>query len=159
MGTNIYLVRQITKEDIRDLKKVFNESIDNLETSRDGYKVLEPITEALNKLKKEIHICKRSSGWQLLFQSNKDLYDCTWKSMTDYIRKVLNDGTYIMIDEYGELYSLADLKEDLEQSKDGWTGKTYDEHCRKNGQSSYYCTCGDHEYISDNLRWTDDDFC
>ena len=157
MGTNIYLVRQITKKEIKETQTLFNSVLHNLETSRDTSKILEPLQEHLEKLKEEIHICKRSYGWQLLFQSHKELYDCTWKSMINYIKKVLNNGTYIMVDEYGELYSLDDLKKDLESFKDGYTGKTYDEECRKNGEYNHI-NCADYEYISDGLRWTDSDF-
>lgn len=157
MGTNIYLVKQINKEDIEKAKKIFNAALYDLQTSRDVSKVIQPVEEFLDSLKEEVHICKRSWGWQLLFQSHKELYDCTWKSMTDYIRKVLDDGTYIMVDEYGELYSLQDLKEDLEHFKDGYTGKTYDEHLRQKGERTYH-NVADYEYISDNLRWTDSDF-
>lgn len=78
--------------------------------------------------------------------------------MTDYIRKVLEDGTYIMVDEYGDLYSLQDLKDDLKHFSKGWTGKPYDQHLRDIGER-VYSGCEDHEYISDNLRWTDDWFC
>ena len=157
MGTNIYLVKQITKEDIEEIKKVFNNCINDLETSRDINKVTVPVEEALEKLKNEIHICKRSAGWQLLFESHKELYECTWKSMTDYIRKVLNDDTYIMVDEYGKLYSLNDLKEDLEAFKNGWTHESYKKHLIEKRERVYPGTS--HEYISDNLRWTDDWFC
>jgi len=157
MGTNIYLVKKIKREDVQQLRKTFNTTLQDLQTTRDTWKVLEPLEEALNKLKEEIHICKRSCGWQLLFQSHKELYDTTWESMTNYIKKVLDDGTYIMIDEYGEPYSLQDLKEDLEGFSKGWTGKTYDQYLRDKGER-VYCNCEDHEYISDNLRWTDDWF-
>ena len=41
MGTNIYLVRQITKKEIKETQTLFNSVLHNLETSRDTWKILE----------------------------------------------------------------------------------------------------------------------
>lgn len=139
MGTNIYLVKQIKDEDVQHLRSVFEEAITDLKTSRDAWKVRQPLEEELERLTHEIHICKVSYGYQVLFQSHTDLYDCTWKSMTRYIRERLKSGEYIMRDEYGAPYSLKELKQDVEFHKEGKAGTGLD-------------------YVSDELRWIDNEF-
>lgn len=155
MGTNIYLVKQITKKQINSLKTTFNTVLQELQYSSDIDATLEILQEELNKLRDRVHICKRSAGWQLLFQSHKDLYDCTWDSMYHYIKKVLDEGTYIMVDEYGALYSLQDLKEDLKRFSKGHTGESYSKYLKSQGKQYSYEAF---EYISDGLRWADKEF-
>ena len=149
---NIYLVKRITPDVIEETKRIFNETLEGLETTRDINDILNPVLEYLDTLRNEIHICKRSMGWQLLFQHNEGLYEDNWISMTNYIKKVLDEGTYIMVDECNRPYTLKDLKEDLLSHKDGYTGATYKQYKREHGDYDY--TCEDFEYISDNMRWS-----
>lgn len=124
-------------------------SIDDLEG------VISFLQEECDEHEKEIHICKISYGWQLLFQANENLYDCTWESMTDYIRQAIHSGEWEMIDEYGDAYSLDDLNEDLEKHKDGFDHDSYVERMRKIGNYPYDERI---DFISDGLRWSHYDF-
>lgn len=157
MGTNIYLVKEIKDKDIKEIKDGVDKALSKVHTSRDISELKWDIQELLDGLKEEIHICKRSVGWQLLFAANRELYPCTWKGVTEYIRHVTESGEYKLIDEYGDPYSLKELKEDLDAFKDGHTGISWDEYCRKNGEISHYTA--NFEFISDGLRWTDREFC
>lgn len=60
-----------------------------------------------------------------------------------------------MADEYGNAYSLDDLKEDLESHKDGFDHDSYVKRIRKIGE---FPDDGGIEFISDSLRWSRYDF-
>ena len=75
--------------------------------------------------------------------------------MTDYIRQAIDSGEWEMKDEYGNAYSLNDLKEDLEKHKDGFDHDSYVERIRKIGE---FPDDGSIEFISDGLRWSHYDF-
>ena len=75
--------------------------------------------------------------------------------MTDYIRQAIDSGDWEMIDEYGNAYSLDDLKADLESHNDGFDHDSYDAYMRRKGE---YHNQGSIEFISDGLRWSHYDF-
>lgn len=155
MGTNIYLKKTITNDHLASVKKKIRDGIESSGSLQDLKDFLHDATEEIQGLDKEIHICKVSYGWQLLFQANRDLYDCTWQAMTDYIRKAIESGEYVMKDEYGDAYSLADLQEDLESHKSGYNHDIYVSDLRSKGDYTYYESI---EFISDGMRWTDAEF-
>ena len=155
MGTNIYLRKIVSKEEIEDTKRKLKEMADGVKSIDDMRDVISFLQVECDGHEKDIHICKISYGWKLLFQANENLYDCTWKSMTDYIRRAIDSGEWEMEDEYGNAYSLDDLKEDLDKHKDGFDHDSYVERIRKLGDFPDY---GSIEFISDGLRWSDYDF-
>ena len=61
-----------------------------------------------------------------------------------------------MIDEYGNAYSLDDLKEDLEKHKDDFDNDSYDAYLRRKGKR--LSVKGRIDFISDGLRWSHYDF-
>ena len=155
MGTNIYLSKIVSKEEIEETKRKLKEMADDVKSIYDLEDVISFLQVEYDEHEKEIHICKISYGWQLLFQANENLYDCTWESMTDYIRQAIDSGDWEMVDEYGNAYSLEDLKEDLEKHKDGFDHDSYIERMRKIGNYPYDDVI---EFISDGLRWSHYDF-
>ena len=155
MGTNIYLKRVVSKEEIEETKRKLKEMADGVKSIDDMRDVISFLQVECDGHEKEIHICKISYGWQLLFQANENLYECTWKAMTDYIRQAIDSGEWEMIDEYGDAYSLDDLNDDLEKHKDGFNQYSYDAYMRRQGD---YHSQGVIEFISDGLRWSDYDF-
>lgn len=155
MGTNIYLRKIVSKEEMEDTKRKLKEMADGVNSIDDIRDVIAFLQVECERQEKDIHICKISYGWKLLFQANENLYDCTWESMTDYIRQAIDSEEWEMIDEYGDAYSLDDLKEDLEKHKDGFDHDSYVERIRKLGDFPDY---GSIEFISDGLRWSDYDF-
>ena len=155
MGTNIYLRKIFSKEEMEDTKRKLKEMADGVKSIDDMRDVISFLQVECDGHEKDIHICKISYGWKLLFQANENLYDCTWKSMTDYIRRAIDSGEWEMEDEYGNAYSLDDLKEDLDKHKDGFDHDSYVERIRKLGDFPDY---GSIEFISDGLRWSDYDF-
>lgn len=155
MGTNIYLRKIVSKEEIEETKRKLKEMADGVKSIDDLEDIISFLQEECDGYEEEIHICKISYGWQLLFQANEHLYACTWESMTNYIRRAIDSGDWEMLDEYGNAYSLDDLKEDLEKHKDGFNHDSYVERMRKIGNYPYDDCI---EFISDGLRWSNYDF-
>lgn len=155
MGTNIYLRKIVSKEEIEETKRKLKEMADGVKSIDDMMDVISFLQVECDGHEKDIHICKISYGWKLLFQANENLYECTWKAMTDYIRRAIDSGDWEMIDEYGNAYSLDDLKDDLDSHKDGFDHDSYVERIRKLGDFPDY---GSIEFISDGLRWSHYDF-
>ena len=155
MGTNIYLRKIVSKEEIEETKRKLKEWADVVKSIDDLKDVISFLQVECESHEKDIHICKISYGWKLLFQANENLYECTWESMTDYIRQAIDSGEWDMIDEYGNAYSLDDLKEDLESHKDGFDHVSYAAYMRSKGE---YNDQGSIEFISDGLRWSPYDF-
>lgn len=155
MGTNIYLRKIVSKEEMEDTKRKLKELADGVKSIDDIRDVISFLQVECDGHEKDIHICKISYGWKLLFQANENLYECTWNAMTDYIRQAIDSGEWEMIDEYGNAYSLDDLKEDLEKHNDGFDHDSYVERIRKLGDFPDY---GSIEFISDGLRWSHYDF-
>lgn len=155
MGTNIYLRKIISKEEIEETKRKLKYMTENVKIIDDVWGVITFLQDEYYRYEKDVHICKISYGWQLLFQANENLYECTWESMTDYIRQAIDSGKWEMIDEYGDAYSLEDLNEDLEKHKDGFDHDSYAAYMRSKGE---YNDQGSIEFISDGLRWSDYNF-
>lgn len=155
MGMNIYLRKIVSKEEMEDTKRKLKEMADGVKSIDDIRDVISFLQVECDGHERDIHICKISYGWKLLFQANENLYECTWNAMTDYIRQAIDSGEWKMIDEYGNAYSLDDLKEDLEKHKDGFDHDSYVKRIRKLGDFHDY---GSIEFISDGLRWSHYDF-
>ena len=156
MGTNIYLRKIVSKKEMEETKRKLKEIAENLKIIDDVRVVIEFLQDEYDRYEKEIHICKISLGWKLLFQANENLYECTWKAMTDYIRQAIDSGEWEMVDEYGDAYSLDDLKEDFEKHKDGFDNDSYDAYLRSKGKR--LSVKGRIDFISDGLRWSHYDF-
>ena len=156
MGTNIYLRKIVSKEEIEDTKRKLKYMAENVKIIDDVTGVIQVLQDEYDRYEKDVHICKISYGWKLLFQANEHLYECTWKAMTDYIRQAIDSGEWEMIDEYGNAYSLDDLKEDFEKHKDGFDNDSYDAYLRSKGKR--LSVKGRIDFISDGLRWSHYDF-
>ena len=156
MGTNIYLRKIVSKEEMEETKRKLKEMADDVKSIDDFEDVISFLQVECESHEKDIHICKISYGWKLLFQANENLYDCTWESMTDYIRQAIDSGEWEMVDEYGDAYSLDDLKEDFEKHKDGFDNDSYDAYLRSKGKR--LSVKGRIDFISDGLRWSNYDF-
>ena len=156
MGKNIYLRNIVSKEEMEETKRKLKEMADGVKSIDDIRDVIAFLQVECERQKKDIHICKISYGWKLLFQANENLYECTWKAITDYIRQAIDSGEWEMVDEYGDAYSLDDLKEDFEKHKDGFDNDSYDAYLRSKGKR--LSVKGRIDFISDGLRWSHYDF-
>lgn len=102
---------------------------------------------------KEIHLGKRSAGWQFLWQSQPEYYQENLES----IKNFLSSGEYIIIDEYERPFEFSDfINEELgEVLYTGYTHETYmNDHPNERPIPPQY-----HDWItSDGLRFANGDF-
>lgn len=95
MGTNFY-VRIKTSEEEKDfLKEEFNSFLKGA-VSKDT------LISIINNYNKEVHLGKRSAGWQFLWDHNNgEYYDLTLDSIEEFVE---DKGGGKVYDEYGDVY-------------------------------------------------------
>lgn len=127
MGTNFYAKRIPTQEQLNDIANfVVNGKLGSAQ-------------EIINEANKEIHICKRSGGWQIGFDHNwGEYYQPNAKSLIEF----LDRPDIQIIDEYGVEYTFNEFwSMVLEWNADPsnyLTSKSYmEEYCE------YYLCAGD----------------
>lgn len=153
MGTNIYLVKVVTESDKKSVLDKIGELIDSFSNTYGADWLTMKIEDIIkSNCGEHIHILKRSAGWQLLFQTHKDLYEDTWEGLTSFIKDRCTSG-YKLIDEYGQNYSIEEMKEDFESHRNGYDIESYN---KKHSINSY--NHSSHEYTKDNMRWCTVDF-
>lgn len=157
MGTNYYLKRIPTKEEIAQCHKLLDER--KIEYD-DVYKEEEygaPYLEAvLEKITEKIHIGKKSLGWRFLFQIHRDLYGKSIQSCLDFLEKQTETGLWRFIDEYGEDIHLVDFESLVRNSLDQMTIEDYYEKYPEERRSEYYAP--PQEVVEDGSRWWNVDF-
>lgn len=93
MGTNFYRVKKYDS---------FNKELAHYYISVGKLLGEDSLESLINDLKNQIHICKISAGWQVLFDHNNgEYYNLSKKSLS----KFLKEEGYNIIDEYGRIYS------------------------------------------------------
>lgn len=102
MGANYYARRILTEDEIR-------KTLEDVEMYLRGK--LEAI-ERVDFVAGQIHLGKKSSGWQFHWQENKNCYDCNLKS----IKKYLYRKDIIIYDEYGGILTPDEFFEKIESS-------------------------------------------
>lgn len=122
MGTNFYFIPKISDEDVQDIltnAKKLAESKNYLDLKELKSKVYKTVTE--------IHLGKRSGGWQFLWNHN-DLkyYNPDLKSIKEFLEE--NEG--IIYDEYGDFYTVEqffneEIKNCLYKDSNHVDSKTY----------------------------------
>lgn len=122
MGTNFYFIPKMSDEDVQDILL----SAKKLAESKD-YLDLDKLKHRINKVVTEIHLGKRSAGWQFLWNHN-DLkyYNPNLKSIQKFLKET--EGT--IKDEYGEIYTyeqfFEEIKDCLYEDDNHITGMVYD---------------------------------
>lgn len=122
MGTNFYFIPKMSDKDIQDILI----SAKKLAESKD-YSDLEELKNKAYKVVTEIHLGKRSAGWQFLWNHN-DLkyYNPDLKS----IQKFLKETEGSITDEYGEIYTyeqfFEEIRDWLYEDDNHITGTIYD---------------------------------
>lgn len=127
MGTNFYRKRILTEEDRQNLHNTLDEFIDN---KIDNYK----LSEILENTFEEIHICKRSAGWQVGFDHNDGKY---YKPSRKGLEEFLSEPNTYIEDEYGEKISYEDFWKMVDEwnadPRNRWTAESYNEYERSRG--------------------------
>lgn len=128
MGTNFYCKRIPTQEQLNSIADlVVNKKID----------------EAIDKLQevnKEIHICKRSCGWQIGFDHNNgEYYQPTRKSLEEF----LSQPDIKIIDEYKNEYTYEEFWKEIDKHNanphNNWDSKKDLEKQIKSNCPEYIC--------------------
>lgn len=132
MGTNVYMCKIPTQEDIDAIKR----KLDKLEYQK--------VIDAIEDLRSasEVHIGKRSAGWKFLFAQNPKYYTETKKDISRFLRS----PGWVLKNEYGETINPDNFWDEyVEPFKNGLDGVEY----------RYY----DREYLTDEgLRFTTGNF-
>lgn len=164
MGTNFYFVPKMSDEDVQDILL----SAKKLAESK-NYSDLEELKNKAHKVVTEIHLGKRSAGWQFLWNHNNlKYYNPDLKS----IQKFLKETDGIIKDEYGQVYTyeefFEEIKDWLYEDDNHITGRVYDkkytnstcffEKSLEVGNRIYKSING--EFLINKLRFADvTDFC
>lgn len=110
MGTNFYCRkinrkhRKMFSDDLNELSQYITYNIDNTELD-----LVEKVTEFIESnsdLEEEIHLGKRSYGWQFLWDYHDGKY---FNSNLDSIKEFLSQDDIIIYDEYGNFYEVEQL--------------------------------------------------
>lgn len=148
MGTNFYLRKKISNKDKEELlscldskyvelRKQINANPYGLRYALDDF--CYEVTNDSCSYYNDIHIGKRSAGWQFLWDYHKGRY---FEANLESIKKFLSNPLYEIIDEYGEVFTLEQFF-DKEIGKSLYEGRTGLE----DGLDRYH-------FISDNLRFS-----
>lgn len=110
MGTNVYMQRIPTESELNEIKA----NIDKLDFQK--------ASELMEKYRSEVHIGKRSGGWQFLFAPNPEYYEETRES----IDKFLHRKDWELVTEYYDYITPEDFWQDfVEDFKDGYSHESY----------------------------------
>ena len=94
MGTNFYCKRIPTQDQLNSIADlVVNGTIDEA-------------IDKLHEVNKEIHICKRSSGWQIGFDHNNGEY---WQPTRESLNAFISLPDIIIFDEYKKEYTAEEF--------------------------------------------------
>lgn len=129
MGTNFYKVLPAPEDYPKQVKKVLEEiELELIKEGKISYDTQEKLSN-LSKVKRAIHLGKRSCGWQFLWNHNYGKY---YDVNIDSIKEFLNSPGHIE-DEYGKVFTVEQFLED--EIKDFLWGDDERHNC--NGTSYY----------------------
>lgn len=148
MGTNFYLRKKVSNKDkeellsyldskYAELRKQINTNPYGLRYALDDFYY--EVTSDLCPYNNDIHIGKRSAGWQFLWDYHGGKY---YRASLEDIKKFLSNPDYEIVDEYGETFTFEQFFNE-EVGKSLYEGKNGLEE----GLSSYF-------FISDGLRFS-----
>ena len=127
MGTNFYMKRILTEDDIQ--------KIGELSTQR----LFDELQNYVTEMNEEIHIGKRSGGWKFLFNHQDGKYFDPRHQ--ESLKAWLDDPHYKIVDEYGEEYTFENfwqITRDWDARELVWDSTSYNEYKRSRG--NYYDT-------------------
>lgn len=107
MGTNFYCrkINQATKDELRiKFDKLHEDLIESIEDASPSYQsIINNFMWDNENLIKEIHLGKRSAGWQFLWDYHNGIY---FKPTLESIKEFLSQKDIVIYDEYNTRYSL-----------------------------------------------------
>lgn len=107
MGTNFYCrkINQATKDELRiKFDKLHEDLIESINDACPSYQsIINNFMWDNENLIKEIHLGKRSAGWQFLWDYHDGIY---FKPTLESIKEFLSQKDIVIYDEYDARYSL-----------------------------------------------------
>lgn len=151
MGTNIYARINPPKAEREKFVLKVKEIVDS-----DELFMFSKLNDLLQEYKEEypeVHLGKRSYGWQFLWAPNPKYYDNTIASINKFIRR----EDVVLYNECGEYLTPAQVWEDYGHTK----GYTLESYLEKYPKERRYYTRNDYETVTEEgLRIAKDaDFC
>lgn len=123
MGTNFYFIPKMSDGDVQDILL----SAKKLAESKD-YSDLEELKNKAHKVVTEIHLGKRSAGWQFLWNHNDLKY---YNPDLESIQKFLKETEGTIKDDEGQVYTyeefFKEIKNCLYKDGDHMTAKIFSE--------------------------------
>lgn len=143
MGTNFYYKIPLKQRQVKELRESITADMD--------LTIFHELYENMTK-GHIVHLGKRSAGWQFLWDYNDGEY---YKANLQSIREFLEKGEGYIENEYYERFTVNGFFEDIKD----WLYKDED-HCdmisyhEKYPDEPFYVNPADHEFQSDNLRFS-----
>lgn len=139
MGTNFYCREKLNTSSRNRLKAILK-TLDICVDSNNINEIYSNVNRFIKCIPEEIHLGKRSAGWQFLWNyHNGKYFKPTLKSIKDFLK---DKEIY---DEYGRYFTLDQfINDELAQC-------LYKDNTHNDGMSSEYSS---HYFISDNLRFS-----
>ena len=137
MGTNFYCRkinrkhRKMFSDDLNELSQYITYNIDNIEL--DLVEKVKEFIESNSDLEEEIHLGKRSYGWQFLWDYHNGKY---FKPNLESIKNFLSQDNIAIYNEYGEHFTVDQLFND-ELNNSLYKDSTHDDGMN-GGYSEYY---------------------
>lgn len=134
MGTNFYRKYIPTEEDLQNMHKLIDERKFESKWDVDEENYKDSLERYLKHFTEEIHICKRSCGWQVSFDHNWGKY---YFPCREELESFLLEPHTIIVDEYGDQYTPQQFWRETDEwnanLRHDWTSKTYREWEYKQG--------------------------
>lgn len=100
MGTNFYCRRIPTQDQLNEIADlVCNQQIDDA-------------IDKLHEVNKQIHICKRSGGWQIGFDHNNGEY---WQPTRESVNAFISQSDITIFDEYKKEYTVEEFWNEIDE--------------------------------------------
>lgn len=130
MGTNFYMKRIPTEDDIQKINELTTQRLFN------------ELQNYVTEINEEIHIGKRSGGWKFLFNHQDGKYFDPHHQ--ESLKAWLDDPHYKIVDEYGEEYTFEEFwqmtREWDANPRNNWDSTAYAKYER---EQNHWCisTC------------------
>lgn len=145
MGTNYYLKRIPTQDEIDLAKKLLDER--KLESNEFSNEI--SMVSLLDQMTQSIHIGKSSAGWEFTYRIHDELYPRLSSQCFEFIRNSVESGRYKLINEYGDDIDIDDFIKMVESKKGGMN------FLKSENKSFFFYD----SMSSDGSWWYSNDFC
>ena len=139
MGTNIYARINPPKAEREKLVLKVKAIVDSDELFM--FSKLDDLLQEYKEEYPEVHLGKRSYGWQFLWATNPKWYDNTTASIDKFLRR----EDVVLYNEYGEYLTPEQVWEEYGNTK----GDTHESYLQKHPEERRYYTRNDYETITE----------